>query len=183
MFDILKELYGSSCSYISLQEKFFSHRQREAESLQDFSHALLALMEQITQHAPDGMLNSTILLRDQFAEHVFDNGLRRELKRFVRLNPGSTFLQVRKEAIRWVDEGMCSVEQRERSYSVPAFFATQYQVAGRNTVVSGQRTGNFDLGELKEMLKAQQAQLNQFVQGLQHLQSHPALGRPRFNRN
>lgn len=181
VFGILKELYGSSRSYISLQEKFFSRKQRETESLQDFSHALLALMERIKQHAPGGMPNSITLLRDQFVEHVFDNGLRRELKRFVRLNPGSTILEVRKEAIRWVDEGMCSPEQRERSNSVPASFATQYQVQGCNTVNPVQNRGNSDFVELKELLKAQQAQLNQLAQGLQHLQSHPALGRPRFN--
>ena len=178
VFAILKELYGGSRSYISLQEIFFSRKQGEVESLQDFSHALLALMEQITQHAPGEMPNSTALLRDQFIEQVYDHGLRRELKRFVRLSPRSTFLEVRKEAIRWVDEGMCSVDQRERSNSVPASFARQYQVHGRSALSPTPIAKNSELAELKEMLKAQQAQLNQLTQGLQHVQSHPALGRP-----
>ena len=177
VFDILTELYGCSRSYISLQEKFFSRKQGEGESLQDFSHALLALMERVMRETPGGMPNSSDLLRDQFVEHVFDHGLRRELKRFMRLSPTSTFLEVRKEAIRWVDEGICSVDQRERSYSVPASFATQYRVHGHSTVATTPTAKNSELAELKEMLKAQQEQLNQLTQGLQHLRSHPALGR------
>ncbi|XP_062322169.1 uncharacterized protein LOC134023827 [Osmerus eperlanus] len=96
---ILDHLEGSARREIRFrpQEKFFSHKQGEGESLQDFSHGLLALMEQIIQHAPGGMPNSGDLLRDQFVEHVFDHGLRRELKRFTRLSPTSTFLEPLKE--------------------------------------------------------------------------------------
>lgn len=71
---------------------------------------------------------------------------------------------------------MCSADKREISYSVSASFATQYQVQGCNTVVPVQKAENFDLVKLKEMLKAQQTQLNQLAQSLQHLQSYLALG-------
>ena len=77
---ILRELYGCTRSYIALQHAFFARTQQQGETLQEFSLALMALMEQVKQRAPDGLLNSAVLLRDQFVEHVLDGSLRRELK-------------------------------------------------------------------------------------------------------
>ncbi|XP_073803888.1 uncharacterized protein [Danio rerio] len=171
VFSVLRELYGCAYSYISLQEQFFSRKQEEGESLQDFSHALFALMEKVVQCAPGGVPNSAILLRDQFVEHVVDNSLCRELKRYVRLHPQSTILDVRKEAIRWVDEGF-RPDTRERSHSVPSL-ATQYRVQGHGPP-SSSRGNSTEIAELKEMLKAQQEQLNRLTQGLQQLQSQHA---------
>ncbi|XP_073672021.1 uncharacterized protein [Paramisgurnus dabryanus] len=176
VFSVLKELYGCAHSYISLQKQFFSRKQEEGESLQDFSHALFALMEKVIQCAPDGVPNSPTLLRDQFVEHVLDNSLCRELKRHVRLHPQSTILDVRKEAIRWVDEGF-RPETRERSYSVPSL-ATQYRVQGHSVPSRGQENQS-ELAELKEMLRAQQEQLNQLTQGLQQLQSQHVFNQSR----
>ena len=48
-----------------------ARQQQEGETLQEFSLALLVLMQSIKQAAPDGMPNSEVLLRDQFVEHVF----------------------------------------------------------------------------------------------------------------
>lgn len=51
---ILQELYGCSKSYVSLQEEFFSRKQRDDETLQQFSHALLCLMDKVVTNAPKG---------------------------------------------------------------------------------------------------------------------------------
>ncbi len=72
----LKELYGCSQSNVSLQEAFFSRRQREGESLLEFSLALFGLLEQVKQKSPYAMPNFQVLLRDQFIEHVNDSALR-----------------------------------------------------------------------------------------------------------
>lgn len=58
-----RQLYGS---YVALQEAFFSRRQQEGEILQEFSLALMGLMERVKQRAPTGMLNTEAFLRDQF---------------------------------------------------------------------------------------------------------------------
>lgn len=175
VFSVLKELYGEVHSYISLQERFFSRKQEEGESLQDFSHALFALMDKVIQCAPGGVPNSATLLRDQFVEYVRDIGLCRELKRYVRRYPQSTVLDVRREAIRWVDEGS-RPEMRERSHSVPSI-ATQYRVQGHG-LPSGSHN-SAEMNELKEMLRTQQEQLNRLTQGLQQLQSWQAFNQPR----
>lgn len=118
---ILQELYGCSESYVALQEAFFSRRQQEGETLQEFSLALMGLMEKVKRCAPTHMPNAAALLRGQFAEHVLDGSLRRELKQLVRRQPDSTLLDVRAEAIRWEREGL-SGGAGSRSHSVPSLF-------------------------------------------------------------
>ncbi|KAK0141094.1 hypothetical protein N1851_021896 [Merluccius polli] len=114
---ILQDLYGCSKPYVSLQQSFFSRKQLEGESLQEFSHALYCLMEKIERCAT--------LLRDQFVEHVCASDLRRELKRVVRQRPGSSLLEIRAEALRWEREGRPD-EYRGRSHSLPALCAVQH---------------------------------------------------------
>lgn len=48
---ILTELYGCTKSYVSLQEEFFSRKQLEGETLQEFSHVLLCLMSEVVKKA------------------------------------------------------------------------------------------------------------------------------------
>lgn len=79
IISVLQELYGCSQSYVSLQKAFFSRKQREGESLLDFSLALMGLLEQVKQQSPYAMPNSQALLRNQCIEHVADSALRREV--------------------------------------------------------------------------------------------------------
>ncbi|KAL4009470.1 hypothetical protein ACER0C_003322 [Sarotherodon galilaeus] len=166
---ILKELYGNAQSYVTLQQAFFSRRQREEETLQEFSLALMALMEQVKQSAPDGMRNAEVLLRDQFVEHVADSGLRRELKQYVRREPTATLLEVRGEAIRWEREGF-SGGVRDRGYSHPSAYGFQCGVhtSPRFTPVG---TPESEWRELKELLQRQQEQLNQLTETVVSLQN------------
>lgn len=65
-------LYGCDLSYVSLQCMFFSRKQQEGQSLQEFSLALMGIMDKVRRVAPDGMPNADILLRNQFIEYVND---------------------------------------------------------------------------------------------------------------
>lgn len=163
---ILQDMYGCSKSYVSLQQSFFSRKQQEGETLQEFSHALCCYMDKIKRSAPQGMRHADTLLRDQFVEHVLDFNLRRELKRLVRQHPDYTLLEVRAEAMRWEREGRPD-EHRGRSYSVPSVRATQCSGAAAPS------SGNTEIKELKYMLQKQQEQLNQLTQSLLALQSAP----------
>lgn len=173
VFAILKELYGCAESYVSLQAAFFSRKQQEGETLQEFSLALMGLMEKVKQCAPMDMPNADTLLRDQFVEHVSDSSLRRELKQLVRRQPNSTLLEVRAEAIRWEREGLPG-GVRGRSYSVPTVFGVQYGVqGGHQQAVSSPPVS--EMCEVREMLKRQQEQLDQLtasIAQLQHFQPH-----------
>lgn len=174
----LQELYGCYESYVALQEAFFSRRQQEGETLQEFSLALMSLMASVKQSAPSGMPNSEVLLRDQFVEHVLEGALRRELKQFVRRKPTATLLEVRGEAIRWEREGLPG-GARGRSHSVPSALGMQFGVQcgpqGLSTSIQAS-----DLSEMREMLKLQQKQLNQLTQSISLLQNSQLRNRPSY---
>ena len=171
---ILQELYSCSQSYVSLQELFFSRKQLEGESLQEYSHALFSLMERVVRSAPNSVPNSAILLRDQFVEQVNDPNLRRTLKQVVRTNPNATLLSVRSEALRWEQEGR-PAEGRPRSYSVPSICAIQTSAAPQT---ANTPSHSFELAELKELFKKQQQQLNEISAALTVLQNPPRRPQP-----
>ncbi|KAL1281971.1 hypothetical protein QQF64_000774 [Cirrhinus molitorella] len=159
----LRDLYGCSQSYVALQEAFFSRRQQEGETLLEFSLALMGLLGRVKNQAPHAVPNAETLLRDQFVEHVADSALRRELKQLVRRQPSATLLEVRAEAIRWEQEGMPG-GARGRSQSVPLTYGIQYGVRGGAPVEVVKPPHQSELGELREMLRQQQQQLNQLTQ-------------------
>ncbi|KAK7898885.1 hypothetical protein WMY93_019738 [Mugilogobius chulae] len=178
---ILQDLYGCSESYVALQEAFFSRRQREGESLLEYSLALMFLMEKVKQRAPNNIVNSEILLRDQFVEQVLDGNLRRDLKQYVRQSPRATLLDVRGEAIRWEREGLPAV-MRGRSNSVPAAFGIQYAVQG-GYQRSSQAPRSTELDEMKELLRRQQEQLDTLTQSISRLQPFQSRQRGRSPRS
>ena len=51
IMSVLKALYGCSQSYVALQETFFSRKQQEGDTLQEFSLNLLRTMERVKQRA------------------------------------------------------------------------------------------------------------------------------------
>lgn len=169
--EILQELYGCPQSYVALQEAFFSRKQQEGESLLEFSIALLNLMEKVKGRAPQGMRNADVLLRDQFVEHVCDCTLRRELKQLIRREPTCTLIEVRKEAIRWEQEGRPD-GPRARSYSLPSGGFPLASCAVTRGVKEGV-SPNLELEELKDMLRQQQSQISQLTQSVAALQALP----------
>lgn len=176
IFAILEELYGCSESYVSLQQAFFSRRQQEGESLQEFSLALMGLMGKVKQCAPTDMPHAEGLLRDQFVEHVLNSSLRRELKQFVRGQPDCTLLDVRAEAIRWEREGLPG-GVRGRSQSVPSVCGTQYRVQG-GPQAAVPASSMSEMSEMREMLKHQQEQLNHLMGSIAQLQNSRQYSRP-----
>ncbi|XP_058482270.1 uncharacterized protein LOC131457315 [Solea solea] len=164
---VLQELYGCTDSYVALQEAFFSRRQQDGETLQEFSLALMSLMSVVKQSAPSEMLNADVLLRDQFIENIIDGSLRRELKQLVRRQPSVSLLDARAEAIRWEREGVPG-GVRGRSHSVPLLMGLQCGVQTAPLVASSPQAS--ELQEVKQMLKLQQEQLKHLTETLAQLQ-------------
>ncbi|XP_035990683.1 uncharacterized protein LOC118562409 isoform X2 [Fundulus heteroclitus] len=153
IISILKELYGCNESHVALQEAFFSRKQLDGETLQEFSLALMSLMEKVKVQAPRDMPNAEVLLRDQFIEYVLDGALRRALKQYVRLKPAATLLEVRGEAMRWELEGL-PASMRGRSNSLPSAPSFQFAVRGGSPAIASPT--QTEVNELKELLKQQQ---------------------------
>lgn len=174
IISILQNLYGCADSYVALQEAFFSRKQQEGETLQEFSLALLSLMAKVKACAPNNMPNSETLLRDQFIEHVLDGALRRMLKQYVRQHPGATLLVVREEAMRWEREGL-PASARGRSHSVSSAYSLQYSVHGGPSRATS--SSQSEIMEVKELLKKQQEQLDRLTQSIALLQAAPPQSR------
>lgn len=172
----LRELYGCAESYVALQELFYSLRQLEGETLQEFSLVLLGFFDKLKQQSPHVISNADVIVRDQFIEGVLDNALRRELKQLVRRQPAATLLEARGEAIRWEREGMPG-SARGRSQSVPLVHGIQYGVQGNPGLRLRGGECSSELGELREMLNQQQKQLDQLTQIVTRSQNPPVGGR------
>lgn len=169
VFTILRELYGCQQSYVTLQEDFFSRRQLDGESLQEFSHSLFCLMDKVKSNSPHAMANADILLRDQFIQNVSNSDLRRELKRYARDNPRCTLLEVRAEAITWEREG--GVENK--SSGNPSFCAVQSASGSPSLIDSSSSSVASQLATLTAIVQKQQEQLDQITQSLAVMQQSP----------
>lgn len=170
ILSILKELYGCSKSHVALQERFFCRKQFEGESLQEFSHALLALMDRIKLCASYIGPNADTLVRDQFVENVQDSALCRELKQLVRQRPELSMLQVRAAAIRWEQESRPDDIRRGEGRVVPSMCALQMS-RGAPLVKANLESGV--VSELKAMLMKQQEQIDQLTQSVASLCASP----------
>lgn len=94
---------------------------------------------------PGGILNPDLVLRDQFAENVNDDMLRRELKRLLALDPDMIFFTLHSIAIKWVDEGKQGTRTRPRAFS----FDTHVSVGGSRGADSNAISGaNTEMTEL-----------------------------------
>ena len=104
IFGILRSAFGEGLNSTQALRRFFERRQKERESIQEYSHALMLLLARVERLNPDSVPDKEKLLRDQFLENLRDPQLRRDIKRWARDHPAKTFQQVREEVQRWVDE-------------------------------------------------------------------------------
>ena len=104
VINILQEIYGQPQSLTKLQKQFFDRRQRDGETVREYSHALMAIMEEISHCKVKEAWCGDFALRDQFAENVSDVSLRRELKKTIRQHPAMSFFELRREALQWGEE-------------------------------------------------------------------------------
>lgn len=111
IYDTLCNAFGAgNKSKASLERHFYNRIQQNGESLRQYSHALMTLVERITT---DKTIRNTMLI-EQFAENVRSKALKRELKLICRREDIS-FVQLREDAIAWAgedcysDDGECSV--------------------------------------------------------------------------
>ena len=114
IFDLLQESFGEKRSVPQLLKAFYDRRQREGETLREFSHALRGLQSKIEKKSVTKSSGQVAALRDHFAENARDPLLRKELKKFIRTPPEVSFLDTREEAIRWAEEDEKSCGPRPR---------------------------------------------------------------------
>lgn len=104
ILEILLEGFGEKRSLPQLLKLFYERRQRDGESLRAYSHSLRELLNRALKVDKKAVVDPDLTLRDQFANSVRDGVLRKELRKFIREHPSTTFLDIREEALRWSEE-------------------------------------------------------------------------------
>lgn len=104
IFLALEEVFGEKSSTSQLLRAFYERRQQTSETISEFSHGLVELVDRLQRTSPRISEDRDRMLREQLVENVKDAHLRWELKRLIERKPASTFLEIRKVALMWADE-------------------------------------------------------------------------------
>ena len=104
IFTTLKKVFGDGDSLPVLLQKFFSYQQAPAEGLLECSLQLVTLFDRIC--FLDGSYKDSRVetLKGRLAEVVYDEGLRRELRRLNTESPDLDFFELRDRALDWLGQ-------------------------------------------------------------------------------
>ena len=90
LFQALEEVYGETLSSSQLLRHFYERRQRDGESISDFSHGLVLLLDRLNRVKPEEVSHRNNygdkMLREQFLENVRNVHLRWDLKRRAEIS-------------------------------------------------------------------------------------------------
>nr|XP_054775278.1 uncharacterized protein LOC129283529 [Lytechinus pictus] len=100
-FQVLRSVFGEVGSQASQKRKFFSRLQKRGETLIEYSHELIRLLQ---TWRGVGKQDREETLISQFIEGVSDADLRRELLRRSQENP-APFVALRDWAVQWERQG------------------------------------------------------------------------------
>ena len=84
VFKVLRDCFSEGLTSTQALRKFFERRQKDRESVREFSHALMLLLARVERLDAAAVTDKDKLLRDQFLENLADPQLRRDIKRWVR---------------------------------------------------------------------------------------------------
>ncbi|XP_078333603.1 uncharacterized protein LOC144625635 [Crassostrea virginica] len=175
---ILSEAFGEKQGITVIQRNFFDRKQREGESLREYSYALLSLLKKITVKNADIIPNPDLTLCEQFAQNVNDNSLRRELKRLIRQHPEMNFLDFRDEAILYSED-----EEKSNSTRIPEKYTVR-----ETKPEATHKPDRGELDKLLEVIKRQEHNIDNLTKLLeqqsvsQSKQQNKPFSRPQFRR-
>lgn len=157
LVSILQEVFGVKATGVQLQRQFFECKQRSSQSLRDFSHHLMELLNKVVSKCNHLGLSKDRLLCDQFAEGVSDQFLRKHLKKQLRDNPSMPFLRLRREATEWAEE------DNDIGTTAKATVQEARSTKSTSTVVDEIKQMKSLLDEQRQVIREQQSQINQLL--------------------
>ncbi|KAK3726365.1 hypothetical protein QZH41_006074 [Actinostola sp. cb2023] len=169
VFEILGDAFGEKRSKPQLLKAFYDRRQKDGESLREFSHALSELWTRVVKKDTKCSADSDTMLRDQFADNVRDALLRKELKRSIRVRPGISFLDIREEGISWSEEEEKSPHATQRFRNT----TSTSEVKAESCILQGKDPQDSTLRDLAKMLQQQQEAIKELTAAVARLKSSP----------
>ena len=142
-------------SHDDLLDLFYARKQVEGESLRDFSHGLMSLLDRALERKANCVPDRDVALRDRFKQKVKDKTLRTYLKQLVRKDSTLTFKDLREEAIQYSEEDRLSNPK-----------VSVHKVAVND---SGDESEVSEIGKLKEVVAQQQGQIDSLIKSQQEL--------------
>ena len=117
LFALLDLNWGEQRDTFTLAAAFYKRQQGLTQSVADYALVLRALWAKANA-APDTL--SASMLRDAFSNGLHPASLKRDITRFVRERPESTFAAAAKtEALRWMREDSSQHGRRGRAADCP----------------------------------------------------------------
>lgn len=104
IFKILRDTFGERASVTQLLRSFYERKQRDGESIIEYSHELASCVDRLDSVSPRYVPNRDTMLRDQLVENVRESMLRWELKKKTEAQPSASFIEIRDMAVRWTAE-------------------------------------------------------------------------------
>ena len=101
---VFTSTFGKNRSNAQLKRELYDRRQKNRESVREFSRALLEISEGIS----DKLQSKNEMVIEVFCENLVDVHIKREMKRLVRGQSTISFSALRTEAIRLEEDGMGS---------------------------------------------------------------------------
>ena len=118
IFSILKKAFGEILPMSTLEDLFYTRKQRTGESLRDFAYHLMELIERILLIDSTFVKDKDKALRDKFSQKVRNLELRRYLKDKIRDDPSISFVDIRELALLWEAEDSNKIDLFSSQLSV-----------------------------------------------------------------
>lgn len=163
----LASIYGDKRTLAQRRSAFYNCKQKENETILEFSHRLLAELEAVAElDSAVKDAERTTMLKDQFSENVRERQLRWELKKRKDAEDVKIFKDLRQVALEWSDElgdhDSDSVTRKSsRSARADAQFPSAFspEIETRFQKIEGQLENQSSA--LTTMLQQQQELINQ----------------------
>lgn len=159
---IIKDAFASTETLGALQQQFYQRDQKHGESLQNYSLALMKLLDKIVAKDENAVTDFDEMLKERFVEGIRDSSLRREIRRFSFEKKSMSFGEFRQKVLQCSED--FKSEPLSKSYSVHEITS---QESVKSKVVIDQDEDQ--LSEILKILKLQQKQIDENQKKLKKL--------------
>lgn len=104
IFVIIESVYLVQETVSQLRQAFYERVQKENETIETYSLALLKMATRITKKEGSDMKHFNKILMDKFVDGVRDPQLKRELRKFAFEHSKMPFLEFRGQILQWIDD-------------------------------------------------------------------------------
>nr|KAG5702551.1 hypothetical protein BaRGS_003711 [Batillaria attramentaria] len=126
ILDLIQGEFGDKRDLVTLLSVFHGRRQGKTEGVYQYAHAVLAAAARVNAKLKDHL--SEDLVRDRFADGLHPPELRRDVRRYIREKPRTTFQEAKAEALRWMREDSITTETLQLQQAAMSAEITQLRL-------------------------------------------------------